>query len=196
MKFIKENLNALLTILFLVLIGILLLVDPATFGITIIKVAGVLFAALGIFDLVKYFRSEPAEAAKGLGFSSGVTMISIGCFCIFGSGWFKDAFPVLAVLYGLFQILLGFRKAQRTVDDIRMKKPLWYLKAISAAISLLFGLIIVLNPGMTFMSIWVFTGITLIIEGIFDAVALFFAAEKSVNDPAAGKKEAETEKTD
>ena len=36
MKFIKENLNALLTILFLVLIGILLLVDPATFGITII----------------------------------------------------------------------------------------------------------------------------------------------------------------
>ena len=49
---------------------------------------------------------------------------------------------------------------------------------------------------MTFMSIWVFTGITLIIEGIFDAVALFFAAEKSVNDPAAGKKEAETEKTD
>ena len=53
MKFIKENLNALLTILFIVLIGILLLVDPATFGITIIKVAGVLFAALGIFDLVK-----------------------------------------------------------------------------------------------------------------------------------------------
>ena len=64
MKFIKENLNTLLTILFLVLIGILLLVDPATFGITIIKVAGVLFAALGVFDLVKYFRADPAEAAR------------------------------------------------------------------------------------------------------------------------------------
>ena len=84
MKFIKENLNALLTILFLVLIGILLLVDPATFGI--IKVAGILFAALGVFDLVKYFKADPAEAAKGQGFSSGVTMISIGCFCFFGSG--------------------------------------------------------------------------------------------------------------
>ena len=179
MKFIKENLNALLTILFLVLIGILLLVDPATFGITIIKVAGVLFAVLGIFDLVKYFRSEPAEAAKGQGFSSGVTMISIGCFCFFGSGWFMDAFPVLAVLYGLFQILLGFRKAQRTVDAIRIKNSLWYLKAISAGISLLFGFIIVLNPGMTFMSIWVFTGITLIIEGVFDAVSLFLQQKKT-----------------
>ena len=67
MKFIKENLNTLLTILFLVLIGILLLVDPATFGITIIKVAGVLFAALGIFDLVKYFRADPAEALREYG---------------------------------------------------------------------------------------------------------------------------------
>ena len=179
MKFIKENLNALLTTLFLVLIGILLLVDPATFGITIIKVAGILFVILGIFDLDKYFRAEPAEAAKGQGFSSGVTMASIGCFCIFCSGWFKDAFPVLAVLYGLFQILIGFRKAQRTVDALRMKKPLWYLKAISAAISLLFGLIIVFNSGMTFMSIWVFTGITLIIEGVFDAVALFLQQKKS-----------------
>ena len=179
MKFIKENLNALLTILFLVLIGILLLVDPATFGITIIKVAGIFFAALGVFDLVKYFRAEPSEAAKGQSFSSGVTMISIGCFCIFGSGWFKDAFPVLAVLYGLFQILIGFRKAQRTVDALRTQNPLWYLKAISAGISLLFGFIIVLNPGMTFMSIWVFTGVTLIIEGVFDAVTLFLQQKKA-----------------
>lgn len=179
MKFIKENLNALLTILFLVLIGILLLVNPATFGVTIIKVAGVLFAALGVFDLVKYFRAAPAEAAKGQGFSSGVTMVSIGCFCFFGSGWFKDAFPVLAVLYGLFQILIGFRKSQRMVDALRMKQPLWYLRAISAGITLLFGFIIVLNPGMTFMSIWVFTGLTLIIEGVFDAAALFLQQKKA-----------------
>ena len=180
MKFIKENWASLLTILFLVLVGILLLVDPATFGVTIIKVAGILFAALGIYDLVKYFRAEPAEAAKGQAFSSGVTMISIGCFCFFGSGWFKNVFPVLAVLYGLFQILIGFRKAQRTVDALRTKQPLWYLRAISAGITLLFGFIIVLNPGMTFMSIWVFTGITLIVEGVFDAVSLFLQQNKTV----------------
>ena len=179
MKFIKENGTTLLTILFLVLIGILLLIDPATYGITIIKVAGVLFAALGVFDLVKYFRAKPADAAKGQAFSSGVTMISIGCFCVFASGWFKDAFPVLAVLYGLFQILIGFRKLQRMVDALRLKQPLWYLRAISAGITLLFGFLIVLNPGMTFMSIWVFTGLTLIIEGVFDAAALFLQQKKA-----------------
>ena len=179
MRFIRENAGALLTILFLVLIGILLLADPATFGIAIIKVAGILFAALGICDLVRYFRTRPAEAAKSQAFSSGVTMFSIGCFCFFGSGWFRDAFPALAVLYGLFQILIGFRKAQRAVDALRMKLPFWYMKAIGAGISLLFGFIIVLNPGMAFMSIWVFTGITLILEGVFDAVLLFLQQKKA-----------------
>jgi len=57
---------------------------------------------------------------------------------------------------------------------------LCYLKAISAGISLLFGFIIVLNPAMTFMSIWVFTGITLIIEGVFDAVSLFLQQNKTI----------------
>ena len=179
MKFIKENWASLLTILFLVLVGILLLVEPGTFGAVIIRAAGILFTALGVNDLIKYFRADPGEAAKGSAFCSGMTMLSVGCFCFFGSGWFVSVFPVLAVLYGLFQILIGFRKAQRTADAIRMKKPLWYLKAISAGISLLFGLIIVLNPGMTFMSIWVFTGITLIIEGVFDAVSLFLQQKKA-----------------
>ena len=48
MKFIKENWASLLTILFLVLVGILLLVDPGTFGVVIIKVAGILFTAVGM----------------------------------------------------------------------------------------------------------------------------------------------------
>ena len=86
---------------------------------------------------------------------------------------------MLAVLYGLFQILIGFRKAQRTVDALRTKNPLWYLKVISTGISLLFGFIIVLNPGMAFMSIWVFTGITMILEGVFDAVSLFLQQKKT-----------------
>ena len=83
MKFIKENWASLLTILFLVLVGILLLVDPGTFGVVIIKVAGILFTALGVYDLIKYFRAAPEDAAKGSGFYSGAIMITAGVFCLF-----------------------------------------------------------------------------------------------------------------
>ena len=42
-----------------------------------------------------------------------------------------------------------------------------------AALTIIFGFVIVFNPNMMLMSIWVFTGLTMILEGIFDAVALF-----------------------
>ena len=53
------------------------------------------------------------------------------------------------------------------------------LSMTQTGITLLFGFIIVLNPCMAFMSIWVFTGVTLILEGVFDAVALFMQQKKA-----------------
>lgn len=172
-QFTKKHWAALLTILAGILVGILLLVDPAKYAIAIIKIAGALLIALAAFDFFKYFRAKPEEAAKGSGFYTGLSDAAIGLFCLFGSDWFLGAFPILAVLYGLFQVLIGFRKTQRMVDALRMKQDSWVMKAISAGITLIFGFVIVFNPNMTLMSVWVFTGLTLILEGIFDKVALF-----------------------
>ena len=58
MKFLKENWSSILTILFLIVVGILLLVNPATFGVAIIKIVGVLLVVLGVYDLIKYFRAK------------------------------------------------------------------------------------------------------------------------------------------
>ncbi len=179
-QFIKKYWAELLTILAGVLVGILLLANPAKFAIAIIKIAGILLIALAVFDFLKYFRAKPEEAAKGSGFYTGMTDAAIGLFCLFGSDWFLGAFPVLAVLYGLFQVLLGFRKTQRTVDALRMKQDSWAMKAISAGITLIFGFVIVFNANMTLMSVWVFTGLTMILEGIFDSVALFMQDHENI----------------
>ncbi len=69
--------------------------------------------------------------------------------------------------------MMGFRKLQQTVDALRMKQRSWVIKAISAGITLVFGFVIVFNPNMTMMNIWVFTGFTMIQEGLFDIMALF-----------------------
>ena len=179
MKFLKENLGGLLTILFLVIVGILLLVNPEAVAIGVIKVAGILLLMLGLLDIIRYFRTNPKDAAKGDKLYSGLLNLLIGSFCVFASGWFVTAFPVLAVLYGILQVLLGLRNVQKAVDGLRLHVPLWYLKAISAAISLLFGLIIIANPTMTIMSIWVFTGLTMIIEGLFDCAAMILTVRQT-----------------
>lgn len=178
-NYLKENWSAILTVLFPLAIGILLLVDPAVYATAIIRIGGILLGALGAYDLVKYFRAEPEEAAAGSGFASGSILVTAGLFCVFGGGWFVHVFPQLAVLYGAFQVLLGYRKMQRAVDALRVKNPEWQMKAISAGITLLFGLIVTVSPNMGLMSIWVFTGIALIIEGLFDGTVLWLQYRKN-----------------
>ncbi len=172
-QFIKKHWASLLTILAGIIVGVLLLINPAKFAIAIIKIVGILLIALAIFDFLKYFRAKPEEAAKGSSLYIGLTDAAIGLFCLFGSDWFLGTFPILAVLYGLFQVMMGFRKLQRTVDALRLKQRSWVIKAISAGITLVFGFVIVFNPNMTMMNIWVFTGFTMIQEGLFDIMALF-----------------------
>ena len=130
-QFIKMHGAELLTIFVGILVGILLLINPAKYAIAIIRIAGLLLIALAVF-------------------------------------------------YGLFQVLIGFRKTQRMVDVLRMKQKSWGMKGISAGITLLFGFVIVLIPNMTLMSVWVFTGIAMILEGIFDAVELIRMERKAL----------------
>ncbi len=177
--FARKNWAVLATILFSIVMGVLLLVNPSVYAIAMIRLAGILLFVLGIFDIIKYFRTEPEEAAKGSAFYSGVTLISVGCFCVFGVGWLRAAFPVLAVLYGLLQILIGFRKLQRMTNAIRAKQQLWYLRAISAFITLLFGFLVVMNPN------WVLTGIALLLEGVYDGAALVLQQKLAQHAPAA-----------
>ena len=178
MKYIKENWSAILISLFLVVVGILLLVNPSQFASIVLKLAGAVLILCGLWDLIKYFRADAEDAARGSGFFSGATLITAGAFCIFSVSWLETVFPVLAVVYGVMQILFGYRKLQRMVDHLRLKKPLWWTLAISAGLSILFGFIIALNPGMTVVGIWVFTGVSMIIEGLFDAAALILNARK------------------
>ena len=178
MKYIRENWSGMLSVLFLIVVGVLLLYNPSFFAVAIIRIAGILFLLLGIWDVIKYFRMKPEEAAKGSGFYSGMLMVTVGLFSIFGENWFVRVFPVLAVVYGLMQILLGYRVLQQMMDALRVKNPVWKMRAISAGLSILFGFVIIFNPGMTMINIWVFTGVTMIIEGVLDAVALVVLARK------------------
>ena len=178
MKFIRENAQSIVMILFLLIIGIMLLVNPVSFAVMMIKIAGLGLFVVGVVNLIKYFQAKPEVAAKGMNFFVGAVMISVGAFAFFATGWFVSVFPVLAVLYGLLQIALGFLETQHAIDALRMKEDYWWMRAISAAISLLFGFIIACNPGLTFISIWVFTGITLIIDACVALTALILQYRK------------------
>lgn len=157
-----------------ILVGILLLIDPEAFTVSIITGLGLLLFALGAISVFGYFRTPPEEAQLGRGLVRGLCAILGGMFCIFRSDWFLSAFPLLAGIYGVSILLIGLTRVQWAVDMLRMKRERWPFAALSAAISVIAGAVILLDPFGAAALLWRFIAIALLVEAVADLAVLIF----------------------
>ena len=172
MQIIKRNAGGIVMCLFEILAGILLLINPVMFTSGIVVALGIVFLIIGLLGVISYFKTDPAEAAIKQTLAKGLAMSAAGLFCIVQYQWFVESFSVLAVLYGVIILMMGFSKIQWAVDMLRMKKENWFLAAIGALLSVIFALVILMNPFHSTKVLWTFVGISLILEAVVDIMAL------------------------
>lgn len=175
MKLLKHHGNAILLCLLEALIGILLLVNPVGFTSAIIIVFGVALLIAGLTATIGYFRTDAVEAALRRTLTKGLAMLLVGVFCVLKPAWFIATFPLLTILYGVIILLAGLGKVQWTLDALRLKTGRWFLPAISAVVSIGCAFVILGNPFASTLALWMFTGISLIVEAALDVVVLLFA---------------------
>ncbi len=156
------------------LVGILLLIDPAGFTGAIITLLGVLLFIKGMLNIIGYFRENQRIAAEGQLLTSGLLFVSAGLFCMIRSDWFIRVFPILTMFYGILILLSAFQKIQWTVDLRRMGVSRWYIALISAVCSLVLAVIVLTNLVATTAAMWMLIGIALIVEAVLDILALLF----------------------
>lgn len=172
MKKAEQSSNSLILCLFEVLVGILLLINPVGFTSGIIITAGAVLLVIGLISIIRYFRADAKEAALSQLLVKGLVALLAGGFCTFNSHWFIVTFPVLTIIYGIVILVTGLGKVQLAVDMLRAKKKKWFIAAISAAISLICSVVVLKNPFATTATLWMFTGITLIVEAVFDGISM------------------------
>lgn len=170
-----------------IIIGALLLVDPIGFTSGIIIALGIALLAAGALCVVSYFRASPVEAALRGDLAKGLFLLLAGALGAFRSGWFIAAFPLLTILYGVVILLAGLGKVQWAVDALRLRTGRWFLPAISAAVTLLCGGVILSDPFASTLAMWMFIGISLIVEAALDIVVLIFG---SIKERESGKEKA------
>ena len=171
---LKHNFTGMAMSLGEIIIGILLLVNPAGFTAGIIAAFGVILMAMGLWSIFRYFHFEPAEAAVSQALSKGLIMLLGGAFCTFKAHWFIATFPVLTLVYGVVILITGITKVQWTLDMIRLKRSKWFWAAISAAVSIVCGITVISNPFSTTAVLWMFIGISLIVEAVLDMIGSIF----------------------
>lgn len=174
MNFLKSNFNVILVCLLEVLVGILLLVNPIGFTSAIIIVFGAALLVEGVFSIIEYFRTDPKEASLRGELVKGLAMLLAGGFLILRPSWLISVFPVLTILYGVVVLVGGLYKVQWFADALRMKTGRWLMHAVSAVVSIVCAVIILANPFSSTVVLWMFIGISLIVEAVLDMIGLFF----------------------
>ena len=166
----REKAGGVVICIFELAVGILLFVNPIGFTSAIITIAGFVLMALGLVEVIRYFRTNIQEASLGQMLVKGLLSVLLGAFCVFQTEWFTAAFPVLTALYGAVILVTGIGKIQLTVDMIRMKRKKWAWAAVNAAISLICAFVILSAPFSSMAALWIFTGAALVAEGVLDLV--------------------------
>ncbi|RKI27308.1 hypothetical protein D7V82_09570 [bacterium 1xD8-6] len=184
---LKSNIGGIVMCLFEIMAGILLLVNPVIFTSGIIVALGIVLLVIGLLGVISYFRMEPAEAAMKQTLAKGLAVSAAGLFCIVQYQWFVESFSILAILYGVIILTMGFSKIQWAVDMLRMEREKWFLAAIGALLSVVAAVVILMNPFSSTKILWMFVGVSLILQAAVDIMALVSCNQDSKPDEAVQK---------
>ena len=179
MKYLKENSSGIVLCLFELTVGILLLINPVSFTAGIITIAGIALMIMGLIEVVKYFRMRADEAMLSQALTKGLLSLLSGLFCAFKTEWFIMTFPVLTIIYGVLILVTGINKIQRTVDALRQKDKRWYWTAINALVTIACAVVILRSPFASTAVLWMFTGISLIVECVLDIITIIWGKKAS-----------------
>lgn len=178
MKTLVKKTGGILYSLLQAIVGILLLIDPMGLTSGILVTFGVVLTVMGVVSIVNYFRTPIETASNEQYLMKGLLSALVGCFCIFCTEWLVATLPLLSIIYGVIMLLAGLTKVQLTFDALRKKEGKWFLGLISAAISIVCAVVVLANPFTTTAVLWVFTGVTMIVDAVFDVFAVLFGGKK------------------
>lgn len=182
MKNLSKNSGKIVLALCEIAVGVLLFIDPSGLTGTIIRIAGVLLALSGIVSAIHYFLDDPVEAHLGQGLAKALCSLIVGLFCVFKADWFLETFKVITIFYGAVILFTGIVRVQWAVDMIRMKTGRWYVPGIGALVSIVFGVIAIMNPFATMDLCMKFVAVSMVVDAVIDIASVIFGRTSAEPD--------------
>lgn len=161
-------LNAIMALCFLAL-GIVILAMPElsvkTVGITL----GVTMAFFGVCKVLGYFSRDLFRLAFRYDLQLGIALATLGVIVACAP---ERMMSFMCIIFGVFMAVNGLFRATMTVEAMRFGIRPWVLILISAILSALFGLALVLYPTVTAQFLSAMLGVALIVEGTADLITV------------------------
>ena len=165
-KKLKWNL-ILMSLLYLAL-GIFLLMVPGTaLNVVCYALGGVVLACAAV-QLVRYFVVERGVFQSQLTLISGLVCLALGAFLILRS---DVVVRVLPIVFGLFVIFDSLGRIQNALELRRCGYPSFLLLAV---LSVVLGIVMVVDPFGTMETLVMAIGLILILEGALNLLSALY----------------------
>lgn len=167
LKKLKTFRNDMIVIsLFSLVAGVMMVMYPETSGKFITYLIAILTMLYGAYHLILYLKHRipfiyPSELVKGIiGLCFGV-LILIDPSVVMIS---------LPIVLGLVVIMDGVNKLQNAFDIRRLEFTRWWIMLILSIVVIVLGFMMIFYPLSSLLSIIVFIGIGLIVNGVCDLI--------------------------
>ena len=153
----------------IILFGLALLIWPGQTTGLILNFVGGLLMACGAFRLIRYFVKSRNTAVYNMDMGIGSTLFIIGLMIYIFKGFLLSIVPTII---GIILLISGLLKLQTALDFRRLNVRRWQLQLITSGISVVMGIIILINPFSTALLMTRIIGAAILIEGPQDTFSL------------------------
>lgn len=120
---------------------------------------------LGIMSILRYLRGTAAENFASNGFVTGCIFLLLGVVTIFRA---DSIVLVIPFILGFLIAVNGIRELQNAIDVYKLKLHNSWIVVGVALINLIFGIVLMINPGFTVAILMKVIGCGLIVSGLAD----------------------------
>ncbi len=155
----------ILPIVFCLVCGVLLILfGNLAVKITAYVLAGILIVC-GVWSVIRYIRSGPLQRITESRLALGLILLVAGTLLAFNPDILNNILPVV---WGLALLFGAFLKFQYAFDEKSVKITKWWIMLIFAAVSLVIGILTLLDPAFLGESSHLIFGIMLLVEAAVD----------------------------
>lgn len=158
--------SSIITSILMLIVSILLILMPETILNSIVVLLGIAALLDGILHSISYIITDKEMKAFSNELFFGILEIMTGGLLFLFKANIINIFPVII---GIWIIIAGVTKFQLTFN-LRGIESKWIVVLLSSIISIILGVLIILNPFSTVMTITVISGIILLITEICNLI--------------------------
>ncbi len=156
-----------------IVLGILIVIFPESSTLIICRAVGVVLTIWGFFRIGFYFIHRIETAFGSFGLVQGVAILGFGIYFLISP---ESLASFLTVILSIVLIVGGAMKLQYGIDLARVRVKYWWIPLAVAGVMLTLGIIAIIDPFGVAKNLMLFIGISLIVNGITDLLAIVFVS--------------------